>query len=222
MASEESELSWVVIAGFVRQLTHDVRNQLNGLELETALIADSLSDPEAMESLVRIREQLHHVAGTLKTLSSRFADPCPTLSPIAATELFLIFQEQAASMDNLPAIDWAHTLENEQINVDATELANAVKELLSNARDFAPAGRLQIGGRAEMENVIYEFFEPKSDPLQTQCWGHAPFRSTKRNGYGLGLWETRKLVEANKGKITHEYRPGKKDLLTTLSFPVSR
>jgi|ERR1700677_71399 len=219
MLSEETELSWAAIAGFVRQLTHDVRNQLNGLELETALIADSLPEPEAMESLVRIREQLHHVAGTLKSLSSRFADPCPTLSPIAATELFLIFQEQAASMENLPPIDWTHTLKLEQINVDASELANAVKELLANARDFGSGGHLHIGGRTESGNVIYEFFEPKSSSLQTEGWGCVPFHSTKRNGYGLGLWETHRLVEANKGKITHEYLPGEKDLLTTLSFP---
>ena len=224
MTSERDlNISWLAIAGFVRQLTHDVRNQLNGLELETALIADCLPDPEALESLGRIREQLHHVAGSLKSLSSKFADPCPTLSPIAAAELFLIFQEQAEGMDKLPPIEWTHTLDHEQIVVDATELANAAKELLANAREFGGTGaRLQIGARSEPGKVIYEFREPKSAPLETKQWGHAPFHTTRRNGgYGLGLWETHRIVEANSGKIAHEYSPEKKELLTTLSFPIA-
>jgi signal transduction histidine kinase len=224
ISESDLNISWPAIARFVRQLTHDVRNQLNGLELETALIADCLPpDPEALESLGRIREQLHHVAGSLKTLSSKFADPCPTASPIAAAELFLIFQEQAAGMDNLPPIEWAHTLDREQINVDATELANAAKELLTNAREFgAKDGHLRIEGRAETGKIIYEFHEPKSAPLETARWGRVPFHSTRRNGgYGLGLWETRRIVEANSGKIIHEYKPGEHELLTTLSFPIA-
>lgn len=219
--SSDTDLSWPAVAAFMRQLTHDVRNQLNGLELEATLIAESVTSEEALESLARIREQLHHVAGSLRALSSKFVEPSPTLSPIAAAELYLIFQEQAASMENLPPIDWGHTLEREQINVDATELANVAKELLTNAREFSADGRLEIRGRAETGNVIYEFREPKSACLQTEPWGHAPFRSTKRNGYGLGLWEARRLVEANNGKITHEYKPDPQHLLTTLSFPIA-
>jgi signal transduction histidine kinase len=219
--SSEPEISWSAIAKFVRQFTHDVRNQLNGLELEAALIAESLTTQETMESLARIREQLHHVAGNLKALSSKFAEPSPTLSPITAVELYLIFKEQAASMENLPAIDWTHTLQGERINVDATELANVAKELLVNARDFCPCGRLEIRGSAENGNVIYEFREPKSASVQTALWGRAPFHSTRRDGYGLGLWEVRRLVEANNGKITHEYEPGTKQLLTSLRFPIA-
>jgi len=205
----------------MRQLTHDVRNQLNGLELEAALIADSLSDPEAMESLARIREQLHHVAANLRTISARFADPMPTRAPIAAADLFLIFQEQAAAMTDLPPIDWAHTLNGQQINVDATEMADVAKELLANAREFCGGGRLEIRGRFDGGMVLYEFCEPKTAAIKTELWGHSPFCSTKREHYGLGLWEARRLVEANNGKITHEFKPGaKQHLLTTLSFPV--
>src|SRR5579862_1210929 len=124
------KLSWPKVAAFVRQLTHDVRNQLNGLELEATLIAESPATSEAIESLTRIREQLHRVAANLKTLSAKFADPSPAPSPIPATELFLIFQEQAANMEKLPPIDWTDSLKSERINVDATQLAAVAKELL--------------------------------------------------------------------------------------------
>lgn len=215
-----SEIRWPAVAAFVRQLTHDVRNQLNGLELEAALIAESLAGKEELDSLTRIREQLHHIAGNLRALSAKFADPSPTLAPIPAVELFLIFQEQAENMENLPPIDWAHSLEREQIHVDAGEMAIVARELLANARDFSAGGPLEVRGRAESGNVIYELREPKSDSVRTKNWGHAPLLSTKRNGYGLGLWEARRLVEASHGKITHEYNSDSKQLLTTLRFPI--
>ena len=214
----EPDVSWSSVAAFLRQLTHDVRNQLNGLELEAALIADSITSPEATESLARIREQLHHIAGNLRAISSKFAEPSPSPAPIAAAELFLIFQEQAANMGDLPPIDWGHNFHSEKIIVDAAELANVAKELLTNAREFVADGRLEIRGRAESGKAVYEFREPKSGSVRTEHWGLAPFYSTKRNGYGLGLWEARRLVEANNGSITHKYKPDVKQLLTTLTF----
>jgi hypothetical protein len=49
-----------------------------------------------------------------------------------------------------------------------------------------------------------------------------PFSSSRRDHYGLGLWEARRLVEANNGRIAHEFKPGENQhLLTTLSFPVA-
>jgi nitrogen-specific signal transduction histidine kinase len=206
------------VAAFIRQLTHDVRNQLNGLELEAALMADSVPEPEIVEGVVRIREQLHNTAGHLRMLSAKFADPSPIISSITAVELFLIFQEQAASMEELPPIKWTHSLKEERINVDATELANAAKELLSNARQFGTKGELKINGRVNKKNVVYEFHEPKSAPVETERWGYAPFISTRRNSYGLGLWEARRLVEANHGQIAYEYDPKSQELRTTLSF----
>ncbi len=216
----DAEFGWPEVAAFVRQLTHDVRNQLNGLELEGALIADSLTTPESIESLARIREQLHQVAVNLRALSAKFADPSPALSPISAVELFLIFQEQAANVESLPPIDWSHSLKRERINVDASELAAVAKELLANARDYSTGGRLTVRASAGGATVIYEFHEPKSASVETERWGRAPFQSSRRDRYGLGLWEARRLVEANRGNITHEYQSEAKRLLTRLSFPI--
>lgn len=216
----ETELSWPKVASFVRQLTHDVRNQLNGMELEAALIAESCATTETLESLARIREQLHHVAGSLRALSSKFAEPSPLLSPIPATEIFLIFQEQAGSISKLPSIDWSHTFGSEQINVDPSELATVARELLTNARDFGPGGDIAARGWVEGGSAIYEFREPKSAAIETKLWGHAPFHTTRRDGYGLGLWEARRLVEANKGTISHAFDLETKQLVTRLTFPI--
>jgi len=218
--SSEPDLSWPPIASFVRQLTHDVRNHLNGLELEVALLSDSVSDPQGMESMARLREQLRNLAGDLRRLSTKFVEPTPTQSPITALELFLIFQEQAAALENLPGIDWSHTLQKECVHVDATGLAHVAKELFSNAGAFKPAGRLKVIAKAGGNKVAYELHEPKAEPVETGRWGYIPFVSKRHGGYGLGLWEARRIVEANGGKITHEYSPKTKELSSTMTFPI--
>lgn len=218
--SNDTDLGWPAFALFMRQLTHDVRNQLNGLELELTLASEFVSGEEGAESLSRIREQLHHIAGHLRSLSLKFADASPTLAPIAAAELFLIFQEQAMSMEKLPPVKWSHQLKDEEVSVDAGDLANAAREVLVNAREFGSEA-LEVRGCAEAGTVIYQFVEPKSAPLDAGRWGRTPFQSTKRSGYGLGLWLARRLVEANGGKLTHEYNSAAKQLITTLALPVA-
>jgi signal transduction histidine kinase len=218
--SEEPNLSWSAMASFVRQFSHDVRNHLNALELETSLLGESIHDKEGMESVTRIRQQLRDVALSLKKLSTKIADPVAVPSPIDAAELFLIFKEQAAGMEGLPEIDWSHTLKKERINVDAATLAAVAKELLSNAQTFG-SGNLKISGRIETKNVIYEFRESKDKPVEPEQWGMMPFISARRGGYGLGLWEARRIVAANGGCIRHIYQPETKELCSALSFPIN-
>lgn len=218
MTTPNPDLTWPAVAAFVRQLTHDVRNQLNGLELEAALMADSVPQPEILEGVIRIREQLHHTASHMKSLSSKFADPSPMLTRMPALELFLIFKEQAEAMGDLPPMEWSHTLKDELIEVDAGELATAAKELFSNARDFGAGESCKFEGRKNDGHIVYKLQQSKSAPVETKGWGYVPFMSTRRNSYGLGLWETRRLVEASRGSITHEYDPAARALVTTLSF----
>lgn len=217
----QPDLDWPAIASFVRQHTHDVRNHIYGVELEATLLATTVADEECTETIKRIREQLHQLADKLARLSTQVADPSPAPGIIDAAELFLIFQEQAASvLRNGHEIDWSHTLEKEQLQVDAVMLAKVACELLSNAVAFGEGGRIRVTGRAGGDSVVYEFREPKSSPVETKRWGTTPFFTERRGAYGLGLWEAHRLVRANGGEIRHHYHPEKKELLSELSFPI--
>src|SRR5687767_3011033 len=85
---------WPRVTAFVRQHTHDVRNHLNGIDLEAALLRELITDPEALEGVARLRQQVRDTAAGLRALSNRLADPVPRPSAISATELFEIWQEQ--------------------------------------------------------------------------------------------------------------------------------
>lgn len=131
----ELSIPYSRIAAFIRQHTHDVRNHLNGLDLESALITDIVTDPEAVASVARLRAQIRETATSLRTLSSKISEPQPSRAPLAARDLFLIWQDEGARL-GLESIAWTQTLGPERVNVDAGELSKVFAELLTNAKQF--------------------------------------------------------------------------------------
>ena len=51
------------MVGFVRQLSHDLRNHLNAVELQTAFLNELAETPELKEELQRLREMLSEMGG---------------------------------------------------------------------------------------------------------------------------------------------------------------
>ena len=215
MPSASIELS--AIAAFVRQHTHDIRNHLNGLDLEAALLAEIITDSEGAESVVRLRSQIRVVAEELKALSGKFSPPEANRAPIVAGELLLIWQDQAAAL-GLDSIVWGTALHDEKINVDVAAIGEVLKELFVNARQFT--GTAGLAATADMRGgrVEFELRETTRESLDPSSWGVQPFVSTKRGGYGLGLWQAAQTIAANGGEITRAFLP-KGTLVTKLTFP---
>ena len=75
------------------------------------------------------------------------------------------------------------------------------------------------GEKLENPAVVFELREPKSATLDPSGWGQA-LSTTKRGGYGLGLWAARRLIEANGATFLQRYVPEAGALLTRISLPV--
>ena len=215
------DLSWSHLAQFIRQHTHDVRNGLNGLDLEASLLAEIVPAGEAAESVTRIRAQIRGLAADLRTLAAKFADPQPTRAPYAARELFLIWQDQLTALNPAPTVQWSEALGAEQVNVDAAALANVFRELLANAKAFGTGAPLRGAARVEDRHVVFELRELKDAPVETASWGSAPFASMRHGHYGLGLWEAQRTIAANDGEVQRRFAQDAMELITTLRFPVA-
>lgn len=214
----ELSIPYSRIAAFIRQHTHDVRNHLNGLDLESALITEIVTDPEAAAAVARLRAQIRETANALRTLSSKISEPQPSRAPIAARDLFLIWQDEGARL-GLEAIAWTQTLGPERVNVDAGELAKAFAELLTNAKKFGDGTGLVAMAAVSGGRVCFELREQGKEGVDPATWGSAPFFSTRRGAYGLGLWEADRIVRANGGTVAREVLSNG-TLVTKLSFPV--
>lgn len=213
----EPEITWPRLSAFMRQHTHDVRNGLNSLDLEAALLLEIALDDETRESAGRVRAQLRNVAEQLRAMSALFHEPQPYAAPLAARELGLIWREQLAALPEPPDIEWSEEIGEEKVNVDATMMAAVLRELLVNARAFRDGGPATASVRREGDDVIFELREPKSKPVECEGWGCRVFETTKRGGYGLGLWNVQRSIEANGATIARRNDEGA--LVTRIALP---
>lgn len=206
------------VAAFLRQHTHDIRNHLTGLELEAAVLAETVTDSPRADGVARMQRQIRVVAAEMKTLAEKFSDNETHRAPCAASELFFIWQEQAATL-GLDAVTWGNTLGGERINVDVAAVGAVLKELLVNAKQFTGNAGLAALADSRHGKIAFELRETKREKLDPSGWGEKPFISTKRGGYGLGLWQAAQIVAASGGEITRVFLV-KGTLVTKLIFPL--
>jgi signal transduction histidine kinase len=215
----EPEIPVERVAAFVRQHTHDVRNGLNSLDLETSLLRELVTGGEAQECVDRVRRQVRIVAEQMRSLSAFFQDPQPMIAPISVRDLLVIWRELNADLPDAPKVEWVDELGDEKVNVDVAMMATVFRELLSNAAAFLQGGPATITARRSGRDVEFELREPKTGALDPSGWGR-PFSTTRRNGYGLGLWRAGRLARANGVKIMRRYLPEESALVTRISLPV--
>ncbi len=215
------DLSLPRLAHFVRQHTHDVCNDLNGLDLESVLFFELAPSDEARASAARIRTQIRRLAADLHGLAAKFVEPKPVRALYAARELFLIWQDQPAAIDPAPDVQWRDILGTEQVNVDAAALAEVFRELLANAQAFGTCTPLLAESRVEDGRIVFELREPKDAPVEPAGWGDSPFAVMRHGHYGLGLWAAQRTITASGGEMRRSFSPDTMELITTLHFPVA-
>jgi signal transduction histidine kinase len=91
----------------------------------------------------------------------------------------------------------------EQVNLDPTQMQQALLNLLVNAIDAAPAGReIQLRARSSSDQVRIEVENPGA-PIAEETLQHLfePFFTTKTSGTGLGLSIVRNIAQAHRGEL---------------------
>ena len=215
----EPDIPWTRFVAFVRQQTHDVRNGLNSLELETSLLRELVTEGERRDCVERLRSQVRALGTQMRELSALVQDPKPNPAPLAARELFLIWKEQRADLPRPFEVQWVDELSSEHVNVDVGMMATVFHELLANAARLSQGGAPTAIARREGDEVLFELREPKTDSVDPSAWGQ-PLVTTRRGGYGLGLWSARRLLAANHARITQRHLPDEGALVTQIFLPV--
>src|ERR1700746_2654251 len=77
-ASEMTSVSWPDMIKFVRQLSHDIRNNLNAVELQSAYLAELTEDAELKNEIQRWREMVSEVGTNLQRLTAGLSQVNPT------------------------------------------------------------------------------------------------------------------------------------------------
>lgn len=219
--SAPDSLPYDRVAAFIRLLTHDFRNALNSFDLQASLLREIVTDPEALDELGKMRQSVTENAARLQRLGARFSPINP--DPISVP-LDLLMDDLRARVEKrfpgLPGfVSWPQEKVSGNLETDYELLCTALLELFDNAAKFQSASQpVTVQASAENNTFRLSLIEAKPTPLDSDpaTWGE-PFQSSRRGGYGLGLFHARRIVTALGGTLTAKHEDN--TLTSTVTLP---
>jgi len=193
-------------------ISHEIRNPLAVISNATRLIKMLLKTPEA-----KVAKQIHIIEQEIKQANSIINEVLSyarTRDMMFSTiELRSYLQDILAGYqpeDGLAVVE-DFDEESVRVKIDAEEMKQAIRNIISNAIEVMPnGGTLTVGTRVGRKIVCV--FVSDTGPGISEEVRHkmfAPFFTTKARGTGLGLAVVSKAIARHKGKLFIRSEEGK-------------
>ena len=190
---------------------HDLKNATSTLSLTLQNLPVHFDDPEFREDALRgIANTVNRInmhIGRLSVLRNKLE-----LKPIES-DLNQLVIETLENLNGIPGVELVKELHPlPKVVVDREQLQNVVTNLLLNARDAVGMdGQIRVEtsqceGRALL-SVADNGCGMSPDFLRDSLF--RPFQTTKKKGLGIGMFQSKMIVEAHRGNIQVESEPGK-------------
>ena len=226
MADDSLTVSWDDVVRFVRQLSHDLRNHLNAIELQSAFLSELIQDAELKGEIKRLREMISALATSLQSVSAKLGAVSPNRMAYRAADFMEDLRKRVAQEfpQQNADISWKIDIGDEMIDVDPPLLPEAILELIRNAFQHGRGeGAIAASAKIDQGRFFFRLREPKHQfEVPTENWGGDPLRSVGRGHYGLGLNRARRIVQAHDGEIQAEYDRAGRALVTTIGLPLAK
>jgi signal transduction histidine kinase len=223
--THSSSVPWGDMVRFVRQLSHDLRNDLNALELQSAYISELTQDQELQTEIKRLREVTSALYSTLQRLSRGVEEVTPNMISYRAPEFLedIRAEIERTFSDKAGEINWDVQVQDVVLHIDPQLLQEAFVEILANAFQHDRGnGPLLATARIDNDRLVFALREPKpAFDSATENWGREPLRNISQRHYGLGLNRVRAIVEAHGGQLQAHYNPKAAALVSTVTLPVA-
>ena len=224
--SNSLSVPWVDAVRFIRQLSHDLRNHLNAIELQSAYIGELEGDAKLKGEVNRLREMISRLTSSLQRVSGVLGEVKPNLISYGASDFVEDLRKKIGQEfpNKTSEINWDVQPGNAVLNIDPQLLQEAIVEVFANAFRHDPGkGALAVEARIDKNRFLFTLREPKIRfELSTENWGREPLRKVTHGHYGLGLNRVRTILEAHGGEIHAQYEPKASALVTALILPLSR
>jgi K+-sensing histidine kinase KdpD len=224
--NDSPAVAWPDIVRFVRQLGHDIRNNLNAAELQSAYLAELAESAEMKSEVQRLREIISQTGVGLQRLTAALGQVTPTLIAYRAEHLMDDLQKKIGKefSDKADKITWNVQVKNESLQIDPQLLQQALLELLTNAfQHERNVTAITVKTSIDNGRFVFELREPKARfEGSTDNWGRQPLRKVSQGHYGLGLNQVRLILNAHGGDLRAEYDRPSSTLVTTVTLPISR
>jgi K+-sensing histidine kinase KdpD len=222
--SDSLSVPWVDTARFIRQLSHDLRNHLNAIELQSAYISELEGDAKLKGEVSRLRDMIYGVTSILEKVSEGLGEIKPNLISYRASDFVEDLRKKIAQEfpNKRAEISWDVQPGNAVMNIDPQLLQEAIIELFANAfQHDRGKGELVAEARIDKTRFVFTLREPKIRfESSTENWGREPLRKVSQGHYGLGLNRVRTIGEAHGGEMHAQYDPKASTLVTALILPL--
>jgi putative PEP-CTERM system histidine kinase len=190
---------------------HDLKNATSSLSLTLQNLPVHFDDPEfredALRGIANTVGRINMHIGRLSVLRNKL-----DLKPIESdlNQLVIDTLEHLNGMPGVELVKEFHPLP--KVVVDREQLQNVVTNLLLNAREAVGVdGQIHVKtsqreGRAVL-SVADNGCGMSPDFLRDSLF--RPFQTTKKKGLGIGMFQSKMIVEAHRGNIEVESEPGK-------------
>ena len=221
----EKSVQLAGVAAFVRQLTHDLHNDLNALDLEATYIGELVENVSAKEELASQRETIHRMSRLLHKLSLQIQQPQPEKMRVSSEELLGEFRERLSRSNpsELSALFWTSAVGSSQLTVDFGMICNVLTELLKNALQYrADDAPVSFAATVQGQELFLAFSEKMDGiPEQIDRLGHEPFVTVRRRNYGLGLFYADQVARVHRGRLETRYDATDGLFIATLVLPLA-
>ena len=195
-------------------VAHEIRNPLFGITSSAHLIERELGHHESIGNIVKAMlsetDRLNELIENLLDYGKPSSLDRKKLDIGVLLEESLNFHKENLKKNKIE-VEKKYPLGELIAKVDPDKLKQVFTNLLLNAIDFAPEGRIGIRGRIKEENgkaVIIEIQDTGAGiPEENKEKVFNLFFTTKKSGSGMGLPICRKIVEDHGGEISVESEP---------------
>jgi putative PEP-CTERM system histidine kinase len=205
--SRELEAFRTMSAFFV----HDLKNAASSLNLMLKNLPVHFDDPafreDALRGIGNTARRIDEMIGRLTALRQR-----PHFKPVE-TDLNQLVSEVLERLDEMPHMELTKELQTlPGMLADREQIQSVVTNLVFNARDaVSPGGRIRVRTEHVGGSVVLTVTDNgcgmSAAFLKDSLF--RPFQSTKKKGLGIGMFQSRMIVEAHGGTIGVESETGK-------------
>jgi putative PEP-CTERM system histidine kinase len=190
---------------------HDLKNLASRFSLVMQNIPLHFDKPAFRDDLLRTMEKS---VAKIETMTSRLSSLSKDRSVVRQScDVNALVREALAGLDgtlNAPLV--LEFRDVPPIDGDPEEIQNVLTNLVLNASEATPtSGRISVSTSRENGWVLLSVADDGAgmtpEFIATSLF--KPFQTTKRNGLGIGLYQSKTIVEAHGGRIEVESAPGR-------------
>lgn len=199
LGAKELEAFQTMSAFFV----HDLKNTASTLSLMLQNLRDHFGNPEFRDDALRaVGKSVQHLDGLIGRLSLLRQEL--RIQPVAA-DLTEVTEQAIGMAGPLPQLRLALELKSGiRFKFDAEQIQKVVLNLVLNARDaVADRGEVSVATATENGWAVLTVTDNGCGmpPEFVRRSLFRPFRTTKQRGIGIGMFQSKMIVEAHRGRI---------------------